>query len=74
MKRQLFKFLILLVLQSSLWSCSTALKPYERQYVNDPEMSMAGTSANKFQQYINTIREGALVAEGKKGSGGCGCN
>lgn len=55
-------------------SCSTTLKPYERQYINDPEMLMAGSSAVKFHQYVCAIREGAVVAEGKKGSGGCGCN
>ncbi len=37
-------------------------------------MSMSGTSDIKFQHYVHTIREGALVAEGNKGSGGCGCN
>lgn len=74
MRRYLRNVLIIILLNIMLWSCSTALKPYERQYVNDPEMSMFGASENKFQMYVSAIREGAITAEGKKGSGGCGCN
>ncbi|MCL6265726.1 DUF4266 domain-containing protein [Flagellimonas myxillae] len=73
MKPFLLRFLLLLAV-TSLGSCSTTLKPYERQYINDPEMSMSGTSANKFQHYVCAIREGAIIPGGKKGSGGCGCN
>jgi len=72
------QFLNSLVLPVSLLffmeSCSTILKPYERQYINDSEMSMTGSSTVKFHQYVCTIREGAVAAEDKKGSGGCGCN
>ncbi|MEX0362613.1 MAG: DUF4266 domain-containing protein [Allomuricauda sp.] len=74
MNRFLPKIFALYLLLASLGSCSTALKPYERQYINDPEMSMTGFSANKFQHYAHAIREGSITAEGKKGSGGCGCN
>lgn len=74
MNRFLLRALFLPLLGGFFGSCATSLKPYERQYINDPEMSMFGTSGTKFQQYVNTIREGSLAAEGKKGSGGCGCN
>lgn len=74
MKRFLPSLSLLFFMSILSYSCSPALKPYERQYINDPEMSMVGSNEVKFQHYIHTIREGALVAEGKKGSGGCGCN
>ncbi|MDC6364908.1 MULTISPECIES: DUF4266 domain-containing protein [Flavobacteriaceae] len=74
MRQFLRSLFVFLVFGSLIGSCSTALKPYERQYINDPEMSMAGSRAVKFQHYICAIREGAIVAEGNKGSGGCGCN
>ncbi|MEZ4808719.1 MAG: DUF4266 domain-containing protein [Allomuricauda sp.] len=74
MKRSLLNMLSIAFMGILLCSCSTALKPYERQYVNDPEMAMSGSSIVKFQHYVCAIREGALVAEGNKGSGGCGCN
>ncbi len=74
MKQLLRSMIILLVLGAVSSSCSTALRPYERQYINDPEMSMGSFSPDKFQLYVCTIREGSLAAEGNKGSGGCGCN
>ena len=74
MSRFLCRLFFLMFLGILFESCATNLKPYERQYINDPEMSMAGSSAVKFQHYLCTIREGSLVAEGNKGSGGCGCN
>ncbi len=55
-------------------SCKTALKPYERIYVNDPEMQMGTTICNNFEHYVQSIREGATSIGGTKGSGGCGCN
>ncbi len=65
-------FLILLVLLV-LQSC-TALKPYEKVYVNDPEMQMGGDSSESYNKYVQSIREGGIPAGGSKGSGGCGCN
>jgi len=62
---------LLLVLLSV--SC-TPLAPYERIYLNDPEMQMGHTSADGFEHYIHSIREGATPASGAKTSGGCGCN
>ena len=54
-------------------SCAP-LKPYERVYVDDPEMQMNVTTCKSFEHYIQSIREGALSNGGAKGSGGCGCN
>jgi hypothetical protein len=54
-------------------SC-VALKPYERVFVDDPEMQMAPDATKSFENYVHSIREGATPAGGTKGSGGCGCN
>lgn len=62
---------ILLVLVAS--ACQT-VKPYQRVYVNDPEMQMGSNSGKKFEEYVESIREGATPAAGTKSSGGCGCN
>lgn len=56
----------------SLTSC-IVVAPYEKQFVNDPEMQMSGDAGKGFNNYVNTIREGAIPAEGTKASGGCGC-
>lgn len=68
MKLLLFSLVLL-----SVFSC-TSLKPYERVYVNDPEMQMGTDSGGQFSNYVQSIREGAATAGSAKGSGGCGCN
>lgn len=67
------KLLKLLASALLVSSCAT-LKPYERQYVSDPEMLMTQDSGMGFHNYIYSIREGAAPAGGSKSSGGCGCN
>ncbi len=55
-------------------SCQT-VKPYQRQYVSDVEMQMTNDAGKNFNNYVNSIREGATPASANgKGSGGCGCN
>ncbi len=56
-----------------LASCKV-LKPYERVYVNDPEMQLAKSPCKNVEGYVESIREGATPAAGSKSSGGCGCN
>jgi hypothetical protein len=62
-----------LVLMSGSFSCKT-VKPYQRVYLNDPEMQMGSNSGKKFEEYVESIREGDTPAAGTKSSGGCGCN
>ncbi|MEM8906404.1 MAG: DUF4266 domain-containing protein [Bacteroidota bacterium] len=57
-----------------LFAACQPVKPYERIYLNDPEMQMGISSAKGFEQYVQSIREGAIPAGSAKGSGGCGCN
>ena len=56
-----------------LSSC-VSLKPYEQVYVNDPEMQLGNDAGENFQNYVHSIREGAVPAGSQKASGGCGCN
>jgi hypothetical protein len=55
------------------FSCKT-VKSYQRVYLNDPEMQMGSNSGKKFEEYVESIREGDTPAAGTKSSGGCGCN
>lgn len=50
------------------------LKPYERVYVNDPEMQMEPDAGKNFEYYVYSIREGGVQAGAEKSGGGCGCN
>jgi Domain of unknown function (DUF4266) len=68
-----FKIFIVYVIVLLITSCSS-VKPYERVYVNDPEMQMTSDSGKKFTTYVYSIREGATPAGTNKSSGGCGCN
>lgn len=69
MKRLAFSIIIL-----SLFTSCASIKPYERQFVNDPEMQMSNDAGKNFNNYVHSIREGAIPAGGAKASGGCGCN
>ena len=74
MKRFLKSCLALALFAPLLFSCSDDLKPYERVYVDDPEMEANSSICISFQRYVHSIREGSVTAVGKKGTGGCGCN
>lgn len=64
----LFGFLVI-----AMSSC-ISLKPYERIYINDPDMQMGLDAGLNFQNYIFSIREGSTPPAAAKASGGCGCN
>lgn len=68
------KIALIVLLMSIAFASCTTLKPYERVYVNDPDMQMGTNSAASFEKYTQTIREAGISADGQKGSGGCGCN
>ncbi|NRB39107.1 MAG: DUF4266 domain-containing protein [Pseudomonadales bacterium] len=68
--------LILLILLHGLTACGISpwVKPYERQALADPLMSMDNTpAASPFKQHMLHSREAARGGE-IGGGGGCGCN
>jgi predicted phosphatase len=66
--------LILFILCGILFTSCVAVKPYERMYLNDSEMSLESNSTDMFEGYVHSIREGITPAATTKSSGGCGCN
>lgn len=70
MNRKLLSICALFLLMQSCVS----LKPYERIYVNDPEMQFGADATDNFRNYVFKIREGSTPAGSGKASGGCGCN
>lgn len=74
MKRCLKTILSIMLLATIGLSSCAPLKPYQRVYVNDPEMQMGMISGKGFEKYVQSIREGATDAGASKGDGGCGCN
>jgi hypothetical protein len=66
-------FIILLGVFLILQGC-TAVKPYQRVFLNDAEMQMGNSYGGAFGDYVHGIRTGSVIAGSKKSSGGCGCN
>jgi hypothetical protein len=54
-------------------SC-TAVKGYQKKYLNDAEMALHARKLEKPEINFQTYREGASGANGGKTGGGCGCN
>ena len=57
----------------AIGSCST-VKPYQKNKLNDSEMTLSGRKVEKPESNFQSYREGASGANGGKVGGGCGCN
>jgi len=69
-KRNCFYLILCFVFISS---CAS-VKPYDMMYLNDSDMQIGTSSAKSFENYVQSIREGAASPGSAKASGGCGCN
>ena len=54
-------------------SC-TAVKEYQKNKLNDSEMTLGARKVQKTEMSFQSYREGASGANGGKTGGGCGCN
>jgi len=57
----------------SLFSC-TPVKEYQKNRINDSEMSLSNRKVERNELNFQSYREGASGANGGKTGGGCGCN
>ncbi len=77
MPSQSIKLLIFLfslfIIALSFNSC-TAVKEYQKMYVNDKDMKIGNKSIEQFEGNMEVFREGAAGANGGKSGGGCACN
>ena len=73
----IFRLLLPILLLAGLSACGPIepwVKPYERDRLADPIMSLdPDPVATAYMQHIFEAREGARGGEGSAG-GGCGCN
>lgn len=67
------KIIVLLILTLSSTSC-VVVKEYDKVYLNDEEMMLAGKSMEQFETNFQIYREATAGANGGKTGGGCGCN
>ena len=71
-----FKFFRVAILGCfTIWltSCTT-VKEYQKNKLNDAEMTLSNRKIEKSELSFQSYREGSAGANAGKGSGGCGCN
>jgi len=71
--RGLFYLPAFILLISFVSSCTT-VKEYQKNKLNDAEMSLSTRKIEKTELNFQSYREGASGANGGKTGGGCGCN
>lgn len=54
-------------------SCTT-VKQYQKNKLNDAEMTLSNRKVEKTELNFQSYREGSSGANGGKNGGGCGCN
>lgn len=72
-KKGFIKILSFTILILSFASCKT-VKEYQRNKLNDSEMSLGNKKIEKTELNFQSYREAASGANGGKTGGGCGCN
>jgi hypothetical protein len=70
----LFPFLFALILIVLCSTSCTTVKEYQKNKLNDSEMSLSNRKVEKTELNFQSYREGASGANGGKTGGGCGCN
>lgn len=73
MMRVAVKFISGFFIALSFAGC-TAVREYQKVYLNDSEMELAGRKVQQFETSFQLYREGASGGNGGKTGGGCGCN
>jgi hypothetical protein len=63
----------LLALLLTVAAC-TPVKEYQKNRLNDSEMSLSNRKVEKNELNFQSYREGSSGANGGKTGGGCGCN
>jgi len=64
---------IALLTVTSFGACSP-VKEYQKNRINDAEMSLSSRKVEKNELNFQSYREGSSGANGGKTGGGCGCN
>jgi hypothetical protein len=74
MKRTIFPAICLALVTAGLMTSCTPVKEYQKNRLNDAEMSLSSRKVEKNESNFQSYREGASGANGGKTGGGCGCN
>jgi Domain of unknown function (DUF4266) len=66
--------LISAALSAFLLPACTPVKEYQKNRLNDSEMTLSNRAVEKNELNFQSYREGSSGANGGKTGGGCGCN
>ena len=69
-----FSFLFMLTISTVLITSCTTVKEYQKNKLNDAEMTLSSRKVERTELNFQSYREGASGANGGKTGGGCGCN
>jgi hypothetical protein len=73
---KLFNRYTLPLMITAVFICTSChpVKEYQKNKLNDAEMSLSNRKIEKTELNFQSYREGASGANGGKNGGGCGCN
>lgn len=71
---QIAKMLPAAIIGSLLISSCTTVKEYQKNKLNDAEMTLGNRKIEKTELSFQSYREGGSGANAGKTGGGCGCN
>ena len=73
-KQSLAKTASVLVMFTMLLASCKTVKEYQKNKLNDGEMTLSNRKVEKTELSFQSYREGASGANAGKSGGGCGCN
>ena len=73
-KRRFITLIAVVALTTYVLSSCTTVKEYQKNKLNDGEMTLGSRKIEKAENSFQSYREGASGANGGKTGGGCGCN
>lgn len=65
---------IVALLAITAFGACSPVKEYQKNRINDAEMSLSNRKVEKNELNFQSYREGSSGANGGKTGGGCGCN
>ncbi|HQZ50561.1 MAG: DUF4266 domain-containing protein [Chitinophagaceae bacterium] len=74
LKPKVNRLAVVAVSAVAILSSCTTVKEYQKNKLNDGEMTLSSRKIQKTESSFQSYREGASGANGGKTGGGCGCN
>jgi hypothetical protein len=74
MQKKVCATIVLASISAVLISSCTTVKEYQKNKLNDAEMTLGNRKIEKSEMSFHSYREGSSGANGGKNGGGCGCN